>query len=219
MIHPPLLASGEAFLHFAVDERILLFGDFITKAGRRTPYFFNAGLFNSGRTIARLAHFYADTLQGSGLAFDMIFGPAYKGIPLAVATAMALYERHERDIPYAFNRKTAKDHGEGGVLIGAPLNGRVLIIDDVISAGTSIRESIKLIQTAGAQPAGVIIALDRQERGVGDSCALREIEETYNIPVLAIARLVDLLSLLEKKPEHAALCAAIREYRQRYGTP
>ncbi|MBF0138235.1 MAG: orotate phosphoribosyltransferase [Magnetococcales bacterium] len=211
-------SRSEQFLHFAMEERILLFGEFTTKAGRRTPYFFNAGLFNSGRTISRLGRFYADTIQESAIPFDMLFGPAYKGIPLAVATVMALADHHARDVPYAFNRKSVKDHGEGGSLVGAPLQGRVLIIDDVISAGTSIRESMELIQAANAQPAGVIIALDRQERGTGTRSAVQEIQDLYGIPVVAIAHLTDLLALLGNVPALAAVHAATQEYRQRYGT-
>ncbi|MBF0178129.1 MAG: orotate phosphoribosyltransferase [Magnetococcales bacterium] len=218
MVHTLSSSRSEQFLRFAMDEKILLFGEFTTKAGRCSPYFFNAGLFNSGRTMARLARHYADTIQESGMAFDMIFGPAYKGIPLAVATAMALADHHGRDIPFTFNRKSVKEHGEGGSLVGAPLQGRVLIIDDVISAGTSIRESVDRIHAANAQPAGVVIALDRQERGSGDKSAVQEITELYHMPVLAIARLTDLLALLGDTPEQAGTHAAILAYRQRYGT-
>lgn len=211
-------AISDAFLRFALATNVLRFGQFQTKAGRTTPYFFNAGQFNSGATLARLGAFYADTLVQARLEFDMLFGPAYKGIPLATVTATALALRHQRDIPIAYNRKEAKDHGEGGSLIGAPLQGRVVIIDDVISAGTSVYESVQWIQTAGAQLAGVIIALDRQERGSqGQQSAVSEVKERLAVPVIAIARLADLLHLLEQSPEQSAHLSAIRAYRERYG--
>lgn len=209
---------GRAFLRFSLEANVLRFGQFQTKAGRTTPYFFNAGQFNSGRMLARLGAFYADTLVHAHVAFDMLFGPAYKGIPLATATATALALRHQRDIPIAYNRKEAKEHGEGGLLIGAPLQGRVIIIDDVISAGTSVYESARWIQQAGAQLAGVLIALDRQERGSqSQEGAVREVEKTLAVPVLSIARLTDLLHLLEQTPDHSTHLPAIRAYRERYG--
>ncbi|MBF0162607.1 MAG: orotate phosphoribosyltransferase [Magnetococcales bacterium] len=210
--------TSAAFLRFALETDVLRFGPFQTKAGRLTPYFFNAGQFSSGASLARLGAFYADTLIHSGLAFDMLFGPAYKGIPLATATVTALALRHQRDVPMAYNRKESKDHGEGGTLIGAPLQGRVLVIDDVISAGTSVYESSRWIQQAGAQLAGVLIALDRQERGSHSSeSAAMEVAKRLAVPVLAIARLEDLLQLLEQSPEQSQHLPAIRAYRARYG--
>ncbi|MBF0623738.1 MAG: orotate phosphoribosyltransferase [Magnetococcales bacterium] len=208
---------SQRFLKFALETRALLFGQFRTKAGRISPYFFNAGLFNDGRSLARLGHFYAETIQAAGLDFDMLFGPAYKGIPLATVTATALAERFGRNVPFAFNRKEAKDHGEGGALIGAPPAGRILLVDDVISAGTSIRESFQLLEAAGARPAGVVIALDRQERGTGATGAVQEVENQWKIPVVAIARLEDLIRMLEQDEARKETCAAIRDYRLRYG--
>lgn len=209
---------GRDFLRFSLAANVLRFGQFQTKAGRTTPYFFNAGQFNSGAMLARLGLFYADTLIRSHVAFDMLFGPAYKGIPLATVTATALALHHQRDIPVAYNRKETKEHGEGGHLIGAPLRGRVIIIDDVISAGTSVQESARWIQQAGAQLAGVLIALDRQEQGSqSQESAVREVEKQLAVPVLPIARLTDLLHLLEQTPDHTAHLPAIRAYRERYG--
>lgn len=207
--------SGE-FIAFACDKGVLRFGEFKTKAGRISPYFFNAGLFNDGASLARLADFYARAILASGLAFDMLFGPAYKGIPLVAAIAMKLTERG-RNLPFAFNRKEAKDHGEGGSLIGAPLAGRVLIVDDVISAGTSVRESVEIIRAAGATPAGVAIAIDRQERGVGTLSAVQEVEQTQGMPVIAVARLVDVIAYLAGQPALEANLAAVRRYRETYG--
>lgn len=188
------------FIRFAVDEQVLRFGEFVTKAGRPSPYFFNAGLFNHGASLLALSRFYAQSIDASGIGFDMMFGPAYKGIVLAGGVTMALAERG-RDVPFAYNRKEAKDHGEGGVLVGAPLRGRVLVIDDVISAGTSVRESVELIRAAGAEPAGVAIALDRMERGQGTLSATQEVAEQFGIPVVAIATLDDLLGYLAGAPE------------------
>jgi orotate phosphoribosyltransferase len=218
----------QEFIRFALDAGVLRFGRFRTKAGRDSPYFFNAGLFDDGARLGRLAEFYAQRLlraQAAGeVAFDRLFGPAYKGITLASATAVAL-ARAGRNVPFAFNRKEAKDHGEGGTLVGAPLAGRVVIVDDVISAGTSVRESVDLIRAAGATPAAVVIALDRQERG-GDadhptaSSAVQEVTALYGIPVLSIASLDDLLGFLEADGgagPHAAHRAAIAAYRERYG--
>ncbi|MEO5364444.1 MAG: orotate phosphoribosyltransferase [Magnetococcus sp. DMHC-8] len=220
--HPDPTATpstiGQAFLRFALTADVLRFGQFQTKAGRTTPYFFDAGRFNSGGLLAQLGAFYADTLVQSGLSFDMLFGPAYKGIPLATATVTALAQRHGRDVPLAYNRKEAKDHGEGGTLIGAPLHGRVVIIDDVISAGTSVHESARWIQQAGARLAGVIIALDRQEQSThSPASAVQEVETALAVPVLAIARLADLLPLLAQMPDHAHHLPAIQAYRARYG--
>ena len=192
------------------------FGEFTTKAGRLSPYFFNAGLFNDGASTLQLARFYAQAIINSKLPFDMLFGPAYKGIILAAATAMMLAEQGV-NVPFAYNRKEAKDHGEGGVLVGAPLQGRVLIIDDVISAGTSVRESVRLIEAAGAVPAGVAIALDRMEKGSGELSAVQEVTQQYGLPVVAIANLQDLLTLIADNDTLAAYRAPVAAYRQRYG--
>lgn len=204
------------FIRFAVEEQVLRFGEFVTKAGRLSPYFFNAGLFNHGASLLKLARFYAQAIRASGVEFDMLFGPAYKGITLAGATAMMLAE-DGLDIPFAFNRKEAKDHGEGGVLIGAPLQGRVLIIDDVISAGTSVRESVELIRAHGATPAAVSIALDRKERGKGELSAAQEVQRDYGMPVVAIATLDDLLGYLAHSPDLADNQAKVQAYRDQYG--
>lgn len=206
----------QEFLDFAIDCGVLRFGDFTLKSGRRSPYFFNTGLFNTGRRLQRLGRFYADAIGHAGISYDMVFGPAYKGIPLVAATAIALSERGHSEIPYAFNRKEAKDHGEGGNIVGSPLQGRVLIIDDVVSAGLSVGESIELIRHADAVPAGVAIALDRQERGAGTLSATREIEQTYGIPVINIVALDTLVAYLETKQMPEQL-AAIRTYRTTYG--
>ena len=195
---------------------MLRFGEFKTKAGRLSPYFFNAGLFNDGASLGELARYYAQAALASGIAFDLIFGPAYKGITLAAATAMALAELGH-NVPFSYNRKEAKDHGEGGNIVGAPLAGRVLIIDDVISAGTSVRESEALIRAAGAVPAGVLIALDRQERGQGAMSATQEVSRTYGIPVTAIATLDDVLATLRGRADLRDRIPAIEEYRRQYG--
>jgi orotate phosphoribosyltransferase len=207
--------SGE-FIAFACDRGVLRFGEFKTKAGRLSPYFFNAGLFDDGESLARLADFYARAVLAAGISCDMLFGPAYKGIPLVAATAMALAARG-RNLPFAYNRKEAKDHGEGGSLVGAPMHGRVLIIDDVISAGTSVRESVDLITAAGAVPAGVLIALDRQERGQGELSAVQEVERSYGLPVVAVATLADLIGYLSGHPELERNLAAVNRYREQYG--
>ncbi|MDO5357091.1 MAG: orotate phosphoribosyltransferase [Conchiformibius sp.] len=206
------------FLQFALEQNVLKFGEFITKAGRPSPYFFNAGLFHHGASVLQLARFYAQAISASKIEFDMLFGPAYKGIILAAATAMMLSERGI-NVPFAYNRKEAKDHGEGGVLVGAPLRGRVLIIDDVMSAGTSVRESVRLIEAEGAQPAAVAIALDRMEKGTGDKSAVQEVQEQYGLPVIAIANLQDLFALLEQTgdPNLAQYLPALTAYRARYG--
>lgn len=208
---------AERFLTFAIQAEVLRFGTFQTKAGRSSPYFFNAGLFHDGERLSRLGSFYADTLVASGLGFDMLFGPAYKGIPLAAATTIALSRDHGLNLPFAYNRKEIKDHGEGGNLIGAPLRGRVVVIDDVISAGTSIRESVEWIQKAGATLAGVVIALDRQERGTGTTSATQEIQATHDVPVIAIARLEDLIGLLARDATQAGNLEAIQGYRALWG--
>jgi len=204
------------FVAFAVEKGVLLFGEFTTKAGRRSPYFFNAGLFNDGESLRRLGRFYAQALRASGLVFDVLFGPAYKGIPLAATTAVALAE-FGRNVPFAFNRKEIKDHGEGGNVIGAPLKGDVLIIDDVISAGTSVRESVELIRAAGARPAGVVIAVDRQERGQGELSAGQEVQRLYGIPVLSICSLNDIVQYLSHREDLAQHLRSVQAYRQRYG--
>jgi orotate phosphoribosyltransferase len=211
-----MMDNSQDFIEFAVGRDVLRFGEFTTKAGRLSPYFFNAGLFNDGTALDRLAQFYARAIIDSGVAFDMLFGPAYKGIPLAATTAVALAQQG-RNVPFAFNRKEAKDHGEGGMLIGAPLRGRVLIIDDVISAGTSVRESVELIRKAGATPAAVAIALDRMERGTGALSAVQEVERDYGLPVVAIANLKDLLAFLAGRPDFAAHRSAVNQYREQYG--
>lgn len=204
------------FIEFTCQQGVLRFGEFKTKSGRVSPYFFNAGLFDNGAALGKLCEFYAKTLLASKLEFDVIFGPAYKGIPLATGTAMALAQAG-RNTPFCFNRKEAKDHGEGGVLVGAPLQGRVLIIDDVITAGTSVRESMELIRAAGATPAGVVIALDRMECGNGDLSAVQEVKVNYGIPVLAIANLTDLINYLRGQPELQPYLAAVKAYRTQYG--
>jgi orotate phosphoribosyltransferase len=204
------------FLHFALKQKVLRFGEFKTKAGRMSPYFFNAGLFHDGAALKQLAQFYAKAILAAGIDFDVLFGPAYKGIPLAAATAIALADAG-RDVGYSFNRKEAKDHGEGGAVIGAPLSGRVLIIDDVISAGTSVNESMRLIRATGATPCGVVIALDRMERGSGNLSAVQEVRQRYNVPVVSIATLDDLVDYLRADPTLAGNLAAVRRYREQYG--
>jgi orotate phosphoribosyltransferase len=203
------------FIRLCLELGVLRFGEFTLKSGRVSPYFFNAGLFNTGRAIAMLGRHYARTAVGSGVAFDMLFGPAYKGIPLVTATAAALAEHEDVDRPYAFNRKEAKAHGEGGSIVGAPLAGRVLIVDDVITAGTAIRESVDIIRSHGATPAAVLIALDRQERGAGDRSAVQEVEAT-GLTVISVLKLADLADHLEATGDSARL-AAVRNYRARYG--
>lgn len=205
------------FIEFALQTGVLKFGSFTLKSGRQSPYFFNSGLFNTGACLARLGRFYARTIAESGLDFDVLFGPAYKGIPLASTTVVALADQHDRDVPYVFNRKEIKDHGEGGQLVGAELKGKVLIIDDVISAGTSVRESVDIIRAAGAEPAGVIISLDRQERGQGDLSAIQEVQAEHDIPVLNIISLNDLLGYLQDSPELGEYLPAVQAYRDQYG--
>jgi len=204
------------FIRFAVQQKVLRFGEYITKAGRASPYFFNAGLFDDGASLKNLSQFYAQAILSSGLAFDMLFGPAYKGIPLVAGTAIALAEQG-RNVPFCYNRKEAKDHGEGGTTIGAKLRGRVLIIDDVISAGTSVRESIGLIKSAGAEPCGVVIALDRMERGQEKLSAVQEVQSSYGIPVIPIATLDDLLGYLHEEVEMVQNLQATLSYREKYG--
>lgn len=210
-------AYQKEFIEFALSQNVLRFGEFTLKSGRTSPYFFNAGLFNTGAALARLGDFYAAAITESKLDFDVLFGPAYKGIPLAACTAVSLATRHQLDIPYSFNRKEAKDHGEGGSIVGSALKGKILIIDDVITAGTAIRESMDIIQAAGALPAGVIIALDRQEKGTTDKSAIQEVEAQYGIPVLSIIKLEHLISYLQDKPEMHASLEAVTAYRAQYG--
>lgn len=211
-----MFAHQQAFLELALARGVLRFGEFTLKSGRVSPYFFNAGGFDSGAALAALGRCYAAALQQHGLDYDMLFGPAYKGIPLACATAVALAELG-RDVPVAFNRKEAKTHGEGGRLIGAPLRGRVLIVDDVITAGTAIRESLEIIQAAGATACGVLIALDRQERGLGACSAAQEVAREHGLPVIAIARLSELLAYTETRAELAPQRDALLSYRARFG--
>ncbi|WP_411795702.1 orotate phosphoribosyltransferase [Halomonas sp. A29] len=217
-------AYQREFIEFAIEQGVLKFGEFTLKSGRVSPYFFNAGLFRSGSALARLGRFYADAIEASGLPFDVLFGPAYKGIPLAATTAVALADHHGRDLPFAFNRKEAKDHGEGGNIVGAELAGRILIIDDVITAGTAIREVMALIEAADAEAAGVVIALDRQERGQADGemksqSAIQEVESRYGMPVISIVTLDMVLTYLEERGGEAFArhAEAIRDYRARYG--
>ncbi|NIC05325.1 orotate phosphoribosyltransferase [Billgrantia bachuensis] len=212
-------AYQREFIEFAIEQGVLKFGEFTLKSGRVSPYFFNAGLFRSGGALARLGRCYAAAIEASGLSFDVLFGPAYKGIPLAATTAVALAEHHGRDLPFAFNRKEAKAHGEGGNIVGAELAGRILIIDDVITAGTAIREVMTLIDAAGAEAAGVVIALDRQERGNGSQSAIQEVESRYGMPVISIVTLDMILAYLEQQAsqELQGHAAAIRDYRARYG--
>jgi orotate phosphoribosyltransferase len=205
------------FIHFAVTQDVLRFGEFKTKAGRLSPYFFNAGLFNDGRSLGQLAQFYASALETSTLAFDMLFGPAYKGIPLVAATAIALAGEHGRDVPFAFDRKEAKDHGEGGVIVGAPLVGRVVVVDDVISSGLSVQHSAGLIGAAEAELAAVLVALDRQERGQGERSAVAEVTARHGVPVIAVAGIDQLVQYLDEDSRNAAAAQAIRAYRAQYG--
>ncbi len=205
------------FIRFAIERGVLRFGQFTLKSGRISPYFFNAGLFDSGLALAQLGRFYAAAVVDSGIDFDVLFGPAYKGIPLAATTAVALAEHHQRDLPWCFNRKEAKDHGEGGTLVGAPLAGRVLIIDDVITAGTAIREVMQIIQAQGAQAAGVLIALNRQERGKGELSAIQEVERDYGIPVVSIVSLEQVLEYLAEDAELKQYLPAVQAYRAEYG--
>ena len=206
------------FIRFAIDRGVLRFGEFTLKSGRTSPYFFNAGLFNSGSALAQLGRFYAAAIVESGIPFDVLFGPAYKGIPLAAATAVALAEHHGQDLPWCFNRKEAKAHGEGGSLVGAPLKGDVLIIDDVITAGTAIREVMQIIASQeGAKAAGVLIALNRQERGNGELSAIQEVERDFGIPVVSIVSLNQVLQFLEDDPQLKQHLPAVKAYREQFG--
>ncbi len=205
------------FIEFALENEVLKFGSFTLKSGRQSPYFFNTGLFNTGAKLARLGDYYAQAIINSGIEFDMIYGPAYKGIPLAAATSIALAVNHDRDVPFCSNRKEVKDHGEGGMILGAPLTGKVLIIDDVISAGTSVNESIEVFNTMGADLAGVIISLNRQERGKGELSAIQEIEQQHKVPVESIVSLVDLVEHLSDQKEMADHLQQVLAYREQYG--
>ncbi|MBN6074417.1 orotate phosphoribosyltransferase [Aggregatibacter actinomycetemcomitans] len=207
----------QQFIEFALARQVLKFGEFTLKSGRVSPYFFNAGLFNQGADLARLGEFYAAALQASGLQYDVIFGPAYKGIPIATTVSIALFNRFNLNKPVCFNRKEAKDHGEGGNVIGSPLQGKVLLVDDVITAGTAIRESMQIIQANGAQLSAVLIALNRQERGNGELSAIQEVERDYQCNVLSIIDFADLMAFIETQPEYQQYLPAMRAYRAQYG--
>lgn len=211
-----MLDYQKHFIRYALDCGVLKFGEFQLKSGRISPYFFNTGLFNTGAQLDKLGQFYAQAMISANIEIDVLYGPAYKGIPL-VSTASIAYSRLSRDIPFAFNRKEAKGHGEGGVLVGAPLQGKVWILDDVITAGTSIRESVDIIRAAGAHVAGVVIALDRQEKGQHMLSAVQEVSTAFNIPVIAIISLLDIIEFIENNPEYADKLAIIRNYRMQYG--
>ncbi len=212
-----MLEYKREFIEFAINNGVLRFGEFTLKSGRISPYFFNAGLFNSGAQLAELGRFYANAIHESGIQFDVLFGPAYKGIPLATTAAVSLFTHFKVNTPYCFNRKEAKDHGEGGNLVGAPLQGNIMIIDDVITAGTAIRESMDIIDAAGAKAAGVVIALDRQERGKGETSAIQEVESQYGLQVASIITLADLLEYLEGNEEMAEYKDKVVAYREMYG--
>jgi orotate phosphoribosyltransferase len=216
------MSNPRSFIQLCLELGVLRFGEFKLKSGRLSPYFFNAGLFNTGRAIAELGCFYAQTVIDAGFQFDLLFGPAYKGIPLVTTTAVALSDRHQLDVPWAFNRKEAKDHGEGGNIVGSALKGRVLIVDDVITAGTAIRESVEIIRGAGAEPVGVVLALDRQERGQGALSAVQEVQQLFKLPVASILQLDGLIAHLAAREtaqdaQNVKLLAAIRQYRADYG--
>ncbi|MCU8491561.1 orotate phosphoribosyltransferase [Vibrio vulnificus] len=210
-------AYQREFIEFALEKQVLKFGEFTLKSGRKSPYFFNAGLFNTGRDLARLGRFYAAALANSGIEFDVLFGPAYKGIPIATTTAVALADHHDIDTPYCFNRKEAKDHGEGGNLVGSALEGRIMLVDDVITAGTAIRESMEIIQANGADLAGVLVAIDRQEKGKGELSAIQEVERDFACAVISIVSLSDLITFLEEKGDAAEHLDAVKAYRAQYG--
>ncbi|GIB38066.1 orotate phosphoribosyltransferase [Vibrio cholerae] len=210
-------AYQREFIEFALEKQVLKFGEFTLKSGRKSPYFFNAGLFNTGRDLARLGRFYAAALVDSGIEFDVLFGPAYKGIPIATTTAVALADHHDVDTPYCFNRKEAKDHGEGGNLVGSKLEGRVMLVDDVITAGTAIRESMELIQANKADLAGVLVAIDRQEKGKGELSAIQEVERDFGCAVISIVSLTDLITYLEQQGNNAEHLEAVKAYRAQYG--
>lgn len=210
-------AYQREFIELAMKKQVLKFGEFTLKSGRKSPYFFNAGLFNTGRDLALLGRFYAAALCDSGVQYDVLFGPAYKGIPIATTTAVALAEHHNLDMPYCFNRKEAKDHGEGGTLVGSPLSGRIVVVDDVITAGTAIRESMEIIRQNNATLAGVMLSLDRQEKGKGELSAVQEVERDYDCQVFSIITLNDLISYLAEDPQMDIHLQAVRAYREQYG--
>ncbi|MDP2573085.1 orotate phosphoribosyltransferase [Vibrio penaeicida] len=205
------------FIEFALEKEVLKFGEFTLKSGRKSPYFFNAGLFNTGRDLARLGRFYAAALADSGIDYDVLFGPAYKGIPIATTTAVALADHHDVDTPYCFNRKEAKNHGEGGNLVGSPLEGRIMLVDDVITAGTAIRESMEIIKASGADLAGVLVAIDRQEKGKGELSAIQEVERDFGCAVISIVSLTDLISYLKEKGGNSEYLEAVKAYRAEFG--
>jgi orotate phosphoribosyltransferase len=206
------------FIELALAHDVLRFGEFTLKSGRRSPYFFNAGLFNTGERLAGLGRFYADAIVDSGVEFDVLMGPAYKGIPIASAAAVQLSSVHGRDVPWCFNRKEAKDHGEGGLIVGSPLEGRVLVVDDVITAGTAIREVMEIVSAAGAQVSGVVVAVDRQERGTGDLSAIQEVERDFGVQVVPIIAFDQIIEYVEQTGRHAEHLDAIRGYREEFGT-
>ncbi|HHF0556393.1 orotate phosphoribosyltransferase [Vibrio sp. 1CM7H] len=210
-------AYQREFIEFALEKEVLKFGEFTLKSGRKSPYFFNAGLFNTGRDLARLGRFYAAALADSGIEFDVLFGPAYKGIPIATTTAVALADHHDIDMPYCFNRKEAKDHGEGGNLVGSALEGRIMLVDDVITAGTAIRESMEIIKANGADLAGVLVAIDRQEKGKGELSAIQEVERDFGCAIISIVSLTDLVTFLEEKGTDKEHLEAVKAYRTEYG--
>ncbi|MEZ8195342.1 orotate phosphoribosyltransferase [Vibrio cortegadensis] len=210
-------AYQREFIEFALEKEVLKFGEFTLKSGRKSPYFFNAGLFNTGRDLARLGRFYAAALADSGIEFDVLFGPAYKGIPIATTTAVALADHHDVDTPYCFNRKEAKNHGEGGNLVGSDLEGRIMLVDDVITAGTAIRESMEIIQANGADLAGVLVAIDRQEKGKGELSAIQEVERDFGCAIISIVSLTDLVTFLEEKGTSVEHLDAVKSYRAQYG--
>jgi orotate phosphoribosyltransferase len=205
------------FIQLALKHQALCFGEFVLKSGRTSPYFFNAGRFQTGSALADLGRFYAAAITASGIDFDIVFGPAYKGIPLAATTAVALADHYRRDLPYCYNRKEAKDHGEGGTLVGAPLQGKVLIVDDVITAGTAVREVMVIIDNAGATPAAVLIGLNRMEKGQGQVSAIQEVEQTFGIPVISIINLNHIISYLETQAGQEVMVERIKQYRATYG--
>lgn len=205
------------FIQLAIKHQALCFGEFVLKSGRTSPYFFNAGRFQTGSALAELGRYYAAAVMASGISFDIVFGPAYKGIPLAATTAIALADKFERDLPYCYNRKEAKDHGEGGTLVGAPLAGKVLIVDDVITAGTAVREVMAIIKAANAQPAAVLIGLNRQEKGQGELSAIQEVEQTFGIPVISIINLNHIIAYLDGQSGQQEMIDKIKRYRATYG--
>ncbi len=212
-----MLEYKKNFIHYALENKVLKFGEFQLKSGRISPYFFNTGLFDTGIKLGQLGQYYAQALRQSGIPVDVLYGPAYKGIPLVSATAIAYAQLTKEDIPFVFNRKEPKDHGEGGLLVGAPLKGNIIILDDVITAGTSARESIDIISKNGAIPAGMLIALDRQEKGINDLSIIQELKQNYNLPVISIITLADIVEYLKSAPEKENFVEAITEYQQAYG--